>query len=63
MLPKYLQDGFTWDKGKVSYKNDGYIIETEGKEIHVNQEDGIVKVTMKTDQKFHFSLQSKEKLI
>ncbi|MFQ6677973.1 MAG: urea transporter [Fidelibacterota bacterium] len=59
ILPKFLQDGFEWDNGKVYFKNNNWFVKTEGKVLMVNQGDGIVDVTMKSDPKFYFKLESK----
>lgn len=63
LIPKFLQDGLEWDNGRVSLKNNQWLVETEGKVILLNQEDGIVNVAMKSDPDFHFRLVDKKKSI
>ncbi|HDY75459.1 MAG TPA: hypothetical protein ENH49_02935 [Candidatus Marinimicrobia bacterium] len=63
LLPKFLQDGFEWDNGRVSLNNDQWVVETNGKVISIDPKDGIYNVVIKSNPNFYYRIVDKKKLL
>ncbi|NHZ86920.1 MAG: hypothetical protein GWP19_13770, partial [Planctomycetia bacterium] len=63
LLPKFLQDGLEWDNGRVSFNNNQWIVETNGKVISIDPKDGIFNAVIKSNPNFYFRMVDKKKLL
>ena len=63
LLPKMLQDGFRWNRGKVDFVQGKWRVETEGKTFVLSPENGILDVKLKDNSDFKFILLNTQTIV
>ncbi len=59
VLPKYLADGFSWNSGRISRNESNWLIETEGRKIHLTDDGVIEKATIIEKPNIQFILKDR----